>query len=79
MVEDIRGNSELQDADGRSGEAVDTSIRWETVRQFQQRNPNLSVNFIYSLCAQGELRSIKVRGKVLVASDALERLAAVGS
>ena len=48
---------------------------WLTVKQFAERNPSLTRGFVYELCSEGKLHSIKVRGKVLVASDALELIA----
>ena len=48
---------------------------WLTVREFVERHPNFSKNFLYELCSQKKILSLKAGGKVLIASDALELLA----
>ena len=45
------------------------------MKAFAERH-SLGRNFVYELCAQGKLRAIKVGGKWLVASDALDLIAA---
>ena len=52
------------------------SREWLSVGEFVQRNPHVGGrNFVYEQCRQGKLTSVKIGGKVLVASDALDQLA----
>lgn len=48
--------------------------RWLSVGQWLKENPGFSKNFVYESARDGRLISIKVGGKVLVASDALDTL-----
>jgi hypothetical protein len=50
---------------------------WLSIKEFKKRNPQLGVNLIYRCCASGELLSIRVAGRVLIASDALHYKAEV--
>ena len=47
---------------------------WLTVAQFKERNPQLGRNLIYESVRAGRLPSIKVGGKILIPSDALDQL-----
>ena len=50
-------------------------IEWLRVKVFHERYPEAgSVNFIYQMAKTGELLSIKLGGKILIRSDALDRL-----
>ena len=54
-----------------------TTIRepeWLTVEQFRIRH-HLGRNLVYDMVRQMRLRSVKLGGKILIASDALEILA----
>ena len=55
--------------------AMTSEREWLSVKEFAERNPRLSRNFVYELCKAKKLKSIKAGGKVLVASDALDALA----
>ena len=49
---------------------------WITVQAFHQQHPHTgSRNHLYNLCATGVLRHVRLGGKILIASDALELLA----
>ena len=48
---------------------------WLTVLEFRERH-RLSKNLVYEQIREGKIQSIKVGGKILVASDALDQLAA---
>lgn len=48
---------------------------WLQVKAFQKRHPEVGApNFIYQMAKAGELPSIKVGGRVLIRSDALDQL-----
>ncbi len=59
----------MQDTGGRE---------WLTVKQFQERNRNLGRNLIYDAVKQNQLPSIRIGGKILIPSDALDQLAGEG-
>ena len=46
---------------------------WLTVREFAS-TAGVSQTFVYDSVRDGNLPAIKVRGKILIASDAFERL-----
>ena len=51
--------------------------QWFPVRKWSEANPDFGrLNFVYEAIARGELLSVKVGSKLLVASDALDVLAA---
>ena len=50
-----------------------TDRGWLTVREFASR-AGVSQTFVYDSVRDGNLPAIKVRGKILIASDAFERL-----
>ena len=50
-----------------------TDRRWLTVREFAS-TAGVSQTFVYDSVRDGNLPAIKVRGKILIASDAFERL-----
>ena len=57
-------------------ERRDTDREWLSVREFRRRKaPHLGINLIYRSCGTGELDSIRIGGRILVASDALDRIA----
>lgn len=45
-----------------------------TVKQFRDRHPNLGVNLLYDQVRTGEIPSIRLGGKILIPSDAFDRL-----
>ena len=47
---------------------------WLSVKQFKAKHPNLGTNLIYRGCETGELASIRIGGRILIASDALDLL-----
>ena len=47
---------------------------WVSVREFADRH-RLSRNYLYELAKAGRILSLKLGGKVLIASDALDVLA----
>ena len=48
---------------------------WLPVGEFIRRNPLVGrLNFVYDACRRGDLKSIRVGGKILIASDALDQL-----
>jgi excisionase family DNA binding protein len=51
-----------------------TEREWLTVREFKGRNPNLGRNLIYEQVRTGKLPSIRVGGRILIPSDALDQL-----
>lgn len=52
-----------------------TKREWISVSEWMRRNPGaLSRNGIYDAVAQKRLKSIRVGGKILIASDALDVL-----
>lgn len=54
---------------------TDTKTEWISVKEFKKRNPEaISQNTIYEQAAMGNLKSIRIGGKILVASDALDML-----
>ena len=61
-----------------TGEEMTTTRHreWLPVREWKKRHPYFgAVNFIYEKSRDGTLLSIKVGGRVLIASDALDILA----
>jgi excisionase family DNA binding protein len=52
---------------------IATEREWLTVAQFKERTP-LGRNLIYEAVREGGLPFIKVGGKILIPSDALDRL-----
>ena len=50
-----------------------TDREWLTVREFAN-TAGVSQTFVYDSVRDGNLPAIKVRGKILIASDAFERL-----
>ena len=55
--------------------AIQDEREWLTVLEFRERH-RLSKNLVYEQIREGKIQSIKVGGKILVASDALDQLAA---
>ena len=53
---------------------METEREWLTVAQFRERNPQLGKNLIYDAVRDGRLPSIKLGGKILIPSDALDQL-----
>ena len=53
---------------------METDREWLTVAKFRERNPHLGKNLIYDAVREGRLPSIKLGGKILIPSDALDRL-----
>ena len=51
-----------------------TQIRWLTVAEFRGRFPQVGRSLVYEAVRRGELPSIKIGGKILIPSDALDRL-----
>ena len=47
---------------------------WLTIKEFRSRFPQFGVNLTYDAVRRGELPSIKVGGKILIPSDALDIL-----
>jgi excisionase family DNA binding protein len=47
---------------------------WLTVAKFKERNPALGKNLIYDAVREGRLPSIRIGGKILIPSDALDQL-----
>ena len=56
---------------------VDNEEReWMTVKSFHERHPEVGGrNFIYEKARTGELASIRLGSRILIASDALDQLA----
>jgi hypothetical protein len=53
----------------------DGTREWLTVRTFHQRYPEAgALNFIYEKARSGELLSIRLGARILIASDALDLL-----
>jgi hypothetical protein len=53
-----------------------TAREWLRVRVFHQRHPEVgSLNFVYQMARAGELLSIRLSSRILIASDALDLLA----
>ena len=50
-----------------------TNGNWLTVREFASA-VGISQTFVYDSVRDGDLPAIKIRGKILIASDAFERL-----
>lgn len=55
--------------------AIQDEREWLTVLEFRERH-RLNKNLVYEQIREGKIQSIKVGGKILVASDALDQLAA---
>ena len=55
---------------------INTEREWLSVAEFRIRHPQLGKNLVYEAVRSGRLLSIKVHGKILIASDALNQLAA---
>ena len=53
-----------------------SSREWLTVPEWRRRHPYLGKNKVYTAVGDGTLKSIRIGGKILVASDALDVLAA---
>ena len=49
-------------------------IRWLTVSEFRGRFPQMGRSLIYEAVRRGELSSIRIGGKILIPSNALDRL-----
>ena len=47
---------------------------WLPVAEFRERNPHLGKNLIYDAVRDGRLPSIRIGGKILIPSDALDQL-----
>ena len=52
-----------------------SSREWLTVPEWRRRHPYLGKNKVYKAVGDGTLKSIRIGGKILVASDALDVLA----
>lgn len=50
--------------------------RYQPVPEFLRAHPYLGKNLVYEQIREGKIPSIKVGGKILVPSDALDQLAA---
>lgn len=48
--------------------------QWLTVNEFIRLHPNLGKSLVYESVRDGRLRSIRLGGKILIASDALDLL-----
>ena len=48
---------------------------WLTVPEWRRRHPYLGKNKVYKAVGDGTLKSVRIHGKILVASDALDALA----
>ena len=51
-----------------------TRREWLTIKEFRVRFPQFGANLTYEAVRRGELPSIKVGGKILIPSDALDQL-----
>jgi excisionase family DNA binding protein len=51
-----------------------TNREWLTVARFRERNPHLGKNLVYEAVRDGRLPSIRIGGKILIPSDALDQL-----
>ena len=51
-----------------------TNREWLTVARFRERNPQLGKNLVYEAVRDGRLPSIRIGGKILIPSDALDQL-----
>ncbi len=49
-------------------------IHWLTVSEFRGRFPQMGRSLIYEAVRRGELSSVKIGGKILIPSNALDRL-----
>ena len=47
---------------------------WLSVPQWRERHPQIGKNKVYELVRNGTLESLRLGGKILVSSDALDRL-----
>ena len=52
-----------------------SSREWLSVPEWRRRHPYLGKNKVYKAVGDGTLKSIRIGGKILVASDALDQLA----
>ena len=52
-----------------------SSREWLTVPEWRRHHPYLGKNKVYKAIGDGTLKSIRIGGKILVASDALDVLA----
>ena len=52
-----------------------SSREWLSVPEWRRRHPYLGKNKVYKAVGDGTLKSIRIGGKILVASDALDVLA----
>ena len=53
----------------------DRERQWLPVKEFKKtKAPYLGINAIYHACESGELASIRLGGRILIASDALALL-----
>ena len=51
----------------------DGERKWLPVKEFKKtKAPHLGINSIYRGCETGELASIRIGGRILIASDALD-------
>ena len=52
---------------------LDRERKWLSVKKFKKTEaPELGINLIYRGCETGELLSIRIGGRILIASDALD-------
>jgi len=54
--------------------SMHTRREWLTVSQWRERFPAIGKNKVYELVRDGSLKSIRLGGKILIASDALDVL-----
>jgi len=53
----------------------DRERQWLPVKEFKKtKAPYVGINAIYHACESGELASIRLGGRILIASDALDLL-----
>ena len=47
---------------------------WLSVAEFRKRHPALGKNLIYDAVREGRIPAIRIRGKILIPSDALDQM-----
>ena len=47
---------------------------WLTVAEFRNRHPALGKNLVYESVREGRIPAIRIRGKILIPSDALDQI-----
>lgn len=52
----------------------ETQREWLTVNQFRERIPQFGKNLVYQAVRDGRLPSVRIGSKILIPSDALDRL-----